>query len=277
VPSLREIEQTVAALWLNEDARTWLVKRKGAPPDCLKNAPPEILDTVDRKGVALYADLMNYGHQDVMASIYPYCQRLLGKQWESTVDDYLLRFPPEHYNFNRLCSRLPEYFTTYGGTLIEKHPFLPELADYEWIELEKMEQDAAIKTLPHSELSDLGQLAALRPLVNPTLTVRDYRFNILDIAARLDEGKRLGKAVQPERTFVAIYRHPQSHLCRFVELGEAAAAIIDAARGGLSYQQLIPQAVAALSGDPQQAVMAFLELVEEFQELAIFVGSEPAA
>jgi len=277
VPSLREIEQTVAALWLNKEARTWLVKRKGEPPECLKNAPPGILETVDKKGVSLYADLMNYGHQDVMSSIYPYCQKLLGKRWESTVDDYLLQFPPDHYNFNRLCHRLSEYFTTYGGTLTDKFPFLPELADYEWIELEKMEQDVAIKTAPHKELDDLGQLASLRPLVNPTLTVRDYRFNILEIAARLEEGKRLGKAVQPERTFVAIYRHPGSHHCRYVELGESATAIIDAARGGLSYQQLIAHAVAAISGDPQQAVVDFLELVEQFQELGIFVGSQEAA
>jgi hypothetical protein len=273
VPSLREIQQGVATLWANQEARTWLVKRKGKRPDCLRDVPPEILESVDRKGVELYAELLHFGHHDVMDSIYPYCAQLLSTQWPAIVDDYLLRFPPDHYNFNRLCSRLPAYFTTYGGKYTLKFPFLSELADYEWIELEKIEQDEQIDSEPHTQLSDPAQFVTLSPLLNPTVTMRDYRFNILSIARRLEQGKKLGK-VEPERTLVAIYRQPQTHLCKFVELGEAAASIVEATRAGdKTYQQLLPLALALVPDtEPQQAVTDFLELIEELQELGIFVG-----
>ncbi len=97
MPSLREIEQSVATLWLNREAREWLIKgRKKEKPESLKDVPEELLQAVDRDGVALYGGLISYGHQDVMESIYPYCARLLGKKWLTVVEDYLLKFPPDH-------------------------------------------------------------------------------------------------------------------------------------------------------------------------------------
>jgi hypothetical protein len=273
VPSLREIEKAVSTLWLNKEARMWLVKRKGEVPACLRDAPPEILQQVDRKGVELYAELMNFGHQDVMASIYPFCMKLLAKKWEPTVDDYLLKFPPEHYNFNRLCNRLSEYFTTYGGISMERFPFLAELADYEWIELEKLEADVAIETFPHHEFSDPKQISELGPVVNPTLTVREYKYDIMEIASSLEHGDKLGK-VAPKPTFVAVYRHPETHLCKFVELGAAAAKVVEAARSPKVYQQLIPVALSSMPNTtPQEATVEFLQLVEDLQEMKLFVGS----
>jgi hypothetical protein len=278
VPSLREIEQTVATLWLDKEARQWLLsKRKGKPPASLANAAEEILRSVDRKGIELYGNLINFGHQDVMEAVYPYCSKLLAQKWPDIVDDYLRRYPPEHHNFNRLCARFPEYVTKYGGSLLERYPFLPELADYEWIELEKMEEPADIKRFPHSELSDLTQIASLRPVLNPTAIIRRYSYNVLDIGDTIEHEGKLARKVHPDETLVAIYRDPETHRCRFVVLGTASASVVEAARNALSYQQLIPVVVGAMpNSDPQQAVIDFLELVEELQQFGIFVGSAPA-
>jgi hypothetical protein len=276
VPSLHEIEKAVSTLWLNKEARMWLVKRKGEAPECLRGASPEILQQVDRKGVELYAELMNFGHQDVMASIYPFCSKLLGKKWEPTVDDYLIKFPPDHYNFNRLCNRLSEYFKQYGGISVERFPFLAELADYEWIELDKMEADVTIQTFAHHELTDPSQISEFAPVVNPSLTVREYKYDIMEIAATLEHGDTLGK-VAPKRTFVAVYRHPETHLCKFVELGEAAVKVVEAARSHKVYQQLLPIALSAMPNkSPQEATVQFLQLVEDLQEMKLFVGSTKA-
>src|SRR3990167_6997962 len=143
--SLRDIEKTVTRIWLNQDARDWLSAGSGAPPpDCLKDADPAILEQIDQKGSNLYATLMRAGHHDVMESIYPYCSKLFKDQFESIINDYLTKFPSDHYNFNRLCSRFSEYLTTYGGTWLERYPYIAELADYEWLELEKIEQAVRI-------------------------------------------------------------------------------------------------------------------------------------
>lgn len=276
MPSLHEIEKTVATLWLNREARQWLLSgRKGPMPAVLADAPAEVLRAVDRKGIDLYADLMAFGHHDVMHSVYPFTAALLGEtKWHGVVEDYLLRFPPDHYNFNRLCNKLSQYFTIYGGSLVDKYPFLPELADYEWIELEKMEEDVEIIVFPHQQLTTPEQIASLTPAVNPTLTVRDYKYNVLEIGDLLKDGRKLGK-VKPARTLVACYRHPQTHVGKFAEIGEAAAKIVELVRQQLmTYQSLIPVAVSLTPGlDPQESVADFLELVEDLQELGIFVGS----
>ena len=274
MPSLREIEKSVSALWLNKDAREWLASDRKTPmPECLHGAPEEVLRTVDRKGVDLYGELLRFGLHDVMESIYPYCSKLLGKKWSGIVDDYRRKFPADHHNFNRLCKNLPQYFSLYGGSNLERYPFLVELADYEWIELEKMEEDVDIQTYEHTQLTSPEQIAALGPVVNPTLSVRDYKYNILEIASYIESGRKLPK-MKEERTLVAVYRRADSHRCKFVEIGEAAAKIVEISRQFTTYQALIP-IVVALTPElpPQESVAQFLELVEDLQELGIFVGS----
>jgi Putative DNA-binding domain len=279
VPSLREIQQTISTLWLDKEARIWLVKRRGPRPQSLQGASDEILKNADHAGLQLYSELLNFGHQDVMASVYPYCSKLLGKKWEETVEDYLRKLPPDHYNFNRLCSRFSQYLTEFGGEWLKRWPFLAELADYEWIELEKLEQDVRIEALPHQPLTDLAQVMSLKPVLNPSVTVRHYSYDILAIADNLEEGKRISK-VAPISSFVAAYRHPQTQRCCFAELGAAAAKAVEesssSSGNGLSYQQLIPLTFAIMGeADPQSAMMQFLEMVEELQEMRIFVGSQP--
>ena len=278
MPSLREIEKSVTALWLNKEARDWLASDRKEPlPECLKGAPVEVLRTVDRNGVNLYGELMRFGLHDVMESIYPYCSRLLGKKWTAIVDDYRLKFPADHHNFNRLCKNLPQYFSLYGGNNLERYPFLPELADYEWVELEKMEEDVDVKPCEHVQLSTPEQIVGFSPVVNPTLSVRDYKYNILEIASYLESGRKLPK-MKAERTLVAVYRVADSHRCKFVEVGEAAAKIVEIARQGTTYQALIP-IVVALTPElaPQDSVAQFLELVEDLQDLGIFIGSAEIA
>jgi hypothetical protein len=276
VPSLRETEQTLSTLWLDAKARQWLLSGKsGKRPPSLAGAPQEILDNVDQRGVKLYGGLISYGHQDVMESIFPYCCRLIGKQWEETVADYLLKFPPEHYNLNRLCKRFPEYLTTYGATFLKRYPYLSELADYEWIELEKLEDDRSITVYPHQSLASPDQIARLSPVVNPTVTVRCYSFDISSINERLESGGKPGK-VKAEKSYVAVYRHPETHQAKFVDLGIAAAKIVEqAAAKPSTYQDLLPIAIEHSDyDDPQKAVLEYLELVEDLQELRIFVGSK---
>ena len=276
MPSLRDIEKTVSTLWMNRQARNWLLSGgKGQRPPNLQDAPLELLSAVDKDGVRLYGNLMNYGHHDVMESIYPFCSKILGRAWSNTVDDYLEKLPPDHYNFNRLCYRLSEYFTEYGDKLMEKHPYLAELADYEWIELEKIEQDVDIKVYPAPPLTTPEQIAALAPVVNPTVTVRKYEYNIPEIAEKVESGAKLPTKIKKETTYVAILRHGETHRCRFVEIGPAAAHIIElAASQTLSYQSLIPVVVSMTPNvDPQKSVSDFLQLIEDFQEMHVFVGS----
>src|SRR5215470_7735633 len=154
--SLREIEQAMVTLWMNRGAREKFLHGTGgkkARQSGVDRLSPELLAGIDKRGVRVYARLLNFGHHDVMLSIYPGCAKLLADKWERVVDGYLEYFPPSHYNFNRTAARFSEFLAAYGDRYQKKFPYIAELADYEWLELEILERDVEIKVTPYEPLT----------------------------------------------------------------------------------------------------------------------------
>jgi hypothetical protein len=276
--SLHEIEKTMRMLWMDRKEREAFLDgptAKKKKQSRIAEVNPELLNEIDKEGVKLYAGLMNFGHNDVMLSIYPGCAKLLDEKWEDVVDHYLEKYPPEHFNLNQLARRFPEYLTRYGERHLKRFPYLAELADYEWIELELMEADRPVQVNGFQSLTTPEHFENLAPVVNQVLVVREYQYPITSVVDHLEDDCCLPRDVEPAKTFVAIYRDPDSNLCRFLEVGDSAAQIIKTAQAAPTpYRDLLGLAVSLSSAqDPQQAVMDFLELVEKLQSVSLFVGS----
>ena len=81
--------------------------------------------------------------------------------------------------------------------------------------------------------------------------------------------------VDKESTIVAVYRDPEDHSSRFLELGRLSAQVVEqAARQTCSYGDLVGSVVAmSPDKDPHESVLAFLELVEELEGKRLFIGS----
>lgn len=278
MPSLREIEKTLTTLWTNGEARRWLLA--GAPsdqaPQAVAELSSEMLPQLDQRGVELYGKLIEYGHHDVMESIYPHCAFLLADQWQSVMEDYFLKFPPAHYNLNRICQPFPAYVTEYGGKYLKRYPFLAELADYEWIELEKMEESREVKRFGGEAINGLEQIVGSSPVVNPTLTLRRYEYPLLEIVEKLEEGLRLPAKIKKSVTFVAVFREPDSHGAEFMELGETVVKLLEKTLSEkVSYQDLLLQFLADNpQASPEAGIIEFLEIIEELQSSCLLVGSQ---
>jgi hypothetical protein len=277
--SLHEIEKTMRMLWMDRkererflDGKSSKKKQQTAKVD---EVHPELLTAIDKNGVKLYAGLMNYGYQDLMLSVYPGCAKLLDDKWSDVVDHYLEKYPPSHFNLNQTARRFPDYLTKYGDRYLKRFPYLAELADYEWIELELMEVDREIAVHDWSSLSAPEHFEQFAPVVNPVLLIREYKYPITSVVDHLEDDCCLPRDVEPDDTFVAIFRDPDSGFCRFLEVGQAAANIIRTAEAAPTpYRDLLTMAVSASEGnDPQLAVMQFLELIEKLQSVRLFVGS----
>jgi hypothetical protein len=82
--------------------------------------------------------------------------------------------------------------------------------------------------------------------------------------------------VEPKPTSVALYRDPYGHHCRFLELGDLAAAVVDTARKSQQSYAALAELVVGLSGErsAEQSVLEFLELVDKLQSVYLFVGSK---
>jgi hypothetical protein len=278
--SLHEIEKTMRMLWMDRKEREAFLdgqtgKKKKAAASRVSEVSPELLGEIDKNGVKLYAGLLNYGHQDLMLSIYPGCAKLIGDKWEDVVDHYLEKYPPEHFNLNRTASRFPEYIGKYGDRYLKRFPYLAELADYEWIELELMESDVAIEVCEFTSLTTPEHFEQWAPVVNQVLLLREYKYPITNVVDHLEDDCCLPRDVEPAQTFVAVYRDPETNFCRFLEVGQSAAKVISTAQAArVPYRDLLGLAVSmSAAQDPQQAVVEFLELIEKLQSLSLFVGS----
>lgn len=280
--SLRDIEKTLLNLWMFHGARLQL--RGEASKSAKKSAgksylslPPEILEQIDRRGVELYAELLNIGHQDLMENIYPGCAKLIGDKWGQIVDHYLEHFPPAHFNLNRAAEHFPQYLREHGYRYTRTYPYIVELADYEWLELDILEHPGKVVKFPQIALTDSGQFASLRPVVNPVLAIRRYKYPIPEIVQHLEDDCCVPKDVAPKVTHVIDYRDPDSKDCRFLEVGEITARLVQCAlERPVSYKEMIAMSLAeAGQVSAQDCVIQFLEMVEQLQERSLFVGSQP--
>ncbi len=270
-PSLHEVEQTLSTLWLREAVRKSFSRGDSG-------ISPQIAKDIDKSGVELYATLIDYGQQDLMASVYPYCAKILKTKWEPTVREYFLTYPANHFNLNRAAQRFPIYLKNEGKQFLRKYPFLAELAEYEWLELELLEVDKEVTPQPILVLSKPEQFIHFAPLLNPALLLRQYQYPISEIIEKIDKKKSIS-SIAPHTSRVAIYRHPVTNHCKYLDVGEIAFEVIQASSDvPHSYADLISLAVTrAGNPDPQKTVVEFLDLVEKLQELQVFIGSTKLA
>lgn len=262
--SLREIEKTLTSIWMERQP-----VESAQSLSCILEG-----EEFDAAGARLYARLIGYGHSDVLTSIYPYCAQILGNNWEKLVKRYVQVFPPDHFHLNSSARRFPQFISEYCTDLLDKRPYLAELADYEWLEMELLEVDTTIGVTERTPLSDPQTFISLGPILNPTLAVRTYKYPIQKIVDLLDEGKGTRKKFSPESSHVAMYRDPFSHKVRIVELDDNARILLAEAATS-SYGDLAKHAV-ALNPDrnPQSTVTDVIELIEQFHEINLFVGEK---
>lgn len=276
MPSLREIEKTVGTIWINREARDWFLKgrpKKGAP-NSIEDLSSDVLDVLDPKGAELYGRLINFGHYDLLCSIFPYCHKVLGKSWDEVAEEYFLEYPSDHYNLNRICRHFSQFFANHAE-LLEKYPYLAELADYEWLELERAEDPALIERADDVSIDSLERIGSYSPVVNPTLVLRKYEFPILEMASHFENAKRIKRKFEKQNCNIIMYRDPAGNRVRIMELGKVASALVlQGQAAGSTYQDLLRSALELNpQGDPQALIVQFLELVEELQADNIFVGS----
>lgn len=268
---LHTIQRSLATLWTRESARDDLIS--GRQPDGVAS---DITPIVDRRGVALYASLINIGHQDLMKSIYPGCSKLLSRSWTKLVKRYMETCPPDHYNLNAAAKGFSQFLIEHCPEIVTRHPFMPDLADYEWIELEIMERDGKPEAGEKIGLDNPETFQKYGPVLNSILVVRRYRYPISKIVDWLKDDIRLPRRVKREPVVLAIYRDPDELYARFIELGNLAANVLEKlAERQHTYAELLKFAVSESKGaDPQETVMQSIELFEQLNELNVLLGSK---
>lgn len=273
--ALSEIEANLQTLWTNKESRKdFLAGKLRLFPDGQEPDP---------KGIMLYADLMQIGQMNLMESIYPACQRIIS-DFELHVYNYMQEFPPIHFNLNQAAKGFSDYLLNSCPSLLKKYPFLPELADYEWIELEVMEVDVDWPFYEQIVLNDPGLFATCKPVLNPTLRLRKYKYPISDIVDKLidnsdsdsnDNAQDLVKSVKKKPVTLAIFREPKTHEVKFLELGEITRfAIEQIITNKPTYQELLALTIPAFpKRKADEVVLELLDIFPKLEEHKLILGS----
>lgn len=269
--SLHEIQFALKKLWIDTESCSRYMACESS--DCCSDEGyDKLCHSADRQGVWLYTQLIRLGWHDVMSSIYPLTEELLSVEWCHTVDNYLKVYPPRHFNLNQLANRFSCFLAAHEKNLLKRYPFIAELADYEWLELEVLE-DLAVVPEP---LLAVEQLIGCQPIVNPTVRTRRYQYPLPEIANLIECGECTSTLpTQEKQTWMLAYRTSQSNACRIIEVSELVFMILEAAKAkGSTYDELAVQAINLCEGSlpKQDAVLQFIDLIEKLHEMNAFVG-----
>lgn len=273
--SLEYIQSTLHSLWSNEEFCHDYFNDIAEYSKTAKQTRPKLL--FDRRGVELYGRLIRYGWHDTMSALYPVCEELLKEQWRAIVERYLKVCPPSHFNLNQIGKEFSNYLIAFEGAIVKDYPFISQLADYEWLELEVLEHSSIVSREPWQPLETTDQFVALRPRVNPTLNLRHYDYRIADISYNIENGHCIDEISEAQETFVAGFRPFQSSKSNLIETNNLSVLLLEkAASKEFSYKDLALVTIQFYGNEePGSAITEFIELVERLQEMDVLVGSAP--
>jgi len=277
--TLGEIETDLQTLWTNKNSRKDFL---AGNLKLFKNSQEP-----DHKAISLYADLLLTGQINLMESIYPACQRIItDSDFEPLVYKYMEECPPKHFNLNQSAKGFSDYLARKCTGLTKKYPFLPELADYEWVELEVMEADVDWPEHEAIVLNDPALFATCKPVLNPTLRLRNYKYpisNIVDNLIDLDsdsneEAQKIVMAIKQDPVTLAIFREPKTHEVKFLELGEISRFAIEQIQGKVlhkpTYQELLALTIPAFAKrKADEVVLELLDILPKLEEHKLILGS----
>ena len=228
--------------------------------------PPGIED----RRLAVYRELVFNNLDGLLAGNFPVIRRTLADaDWQAL----LRRFLASHRSDTPLFTRLGlEFIAFLESEEHPAHPWLPELAHYEWAELGLQLSDTAPPQVAGGAPGSPPGQALLDgiPVLSPLAWPLAYRWPVHRIGDGLRPSEPLAAPV-----FLAVYRD-RDDAVRFLEINAATARLIELMRAEplLPGRELALRVAAELRhDDPQTVIAGARTLLEMLRERDIVLGT----
>lgn len=229
-----------------------------------RNAPRPKGVSVRRMKV--YNELLFNNTEGFLLSCFPVCRKILGKRrWDRLVRGFFR----DHVSHTPYFRQIPEEFLKYlqdEWQPPEEFPaFLPELAHYEWVELEL---DTSNRDAELPDFDAYGDLLNGRPLLNPVLRILAYRWPVERISPRYQPTQ-----VPEAATFILAFRDAEFNV-QFIGISAAVARLLtliqeNDALTGAGAAELLAQELTM----PPEAVSGFAkDLMQSLRTQGVFLG-----
>lgn len=179
---------------------------------------------VPARRMKIYKELLYNNVEGFLLACFPVCRAVLGqRKWTRLAREFFR----EHRSHTPYFRQIPDEFLKYLQDVWQQPDdmpeFLPELAHYEWVELE-LSTSNRDENLPAYEAG--GDLLQGRPLRNPVMQVLAYRYPVHTIGP----GNK-PKTAPDAPTFLLAFRTPEFEV-KFSAINAATAGLPSAMRAG---------------------------------------------
>jgi len=176
----------------------------------------------------------------VLAGLFP------PEEWEGIVREYFHTHPPDHYEMNANAARFPAFIHRLAGEgRFGIGAFHQELAEMEWQEWLAF---SSPRRIPAPE--DLGA-----PALNPTLTVLELSFPVVEYSDRWEEERVNGfpNGVPPvpgekDPGIVFVFRHPRSQEAVVIRAADPHLFVFKVVHDAIPLDRAAPEAGIDLPG-----------------------------
>ncbi|NWG86286.1 MAG: putative DNA-binding domain-containing protein, partial [Hydrogenophilaceae bacterium] len=174
---------------------------------------------VPARRMKVYNELLYNNVEGFLLACFPVCRAILGQgKWTRLAREFFR----EHRSHTPYFRQIPDEFLKYLQDTWQRPDdvpeFLPELAHYEWVELELATSNRD-EGLPAYDAA--GDLLSGHPLLNPVLRVLAYRYPVHRLGPR-----HKPKTAPQAPTFLLAYRTPEFEV-RFSLINAATARLVE--------------------------------------------------
>ena len=231
-----------------------------------------------RERFLLYQELLCYTIVEGIRRIFPYALKLLNlsnDQLIGAAEEYRRLYPNPSYQSHVSLRHFPDFIKSSARFVEAKemHPYLVELAQYEWSELAVLDMPDPLELDLSTDLA--GDWLDAR-LVWNALIGSEYGYDIPQIISMLQQGELepSGNYIKP--SYLVLYRDPESFVVRSLRLQSFAAQAMHVmtqdACLGLSCGQLIEVIANLLALDLQRTQDSLKELLETLLAKKVLLG-----
>jgi len=233
--------------------------------DPAANPPPP---GIEERRLQIYRELFFNNVDSLLSTGFPVIRRILGRDaWQLLVR----RFYAEHESHTPLFPEIGREFQRYLQARAERgsddHPFLVELAHYEWVELALSLDENEIDAVTHDPNGDVIGGA---PVVSPLAWLLQYRFPVHQVR---EDFRPQEPSAQPN--FLVVSRNRSDEIV-FTELNALSFKLLEVlkANPGVTGLDVIEALVNALGATGAQDMSeAAKAMLLRFRERDILLGT----
>lgn len=224
----------------------------------------EIPDHIESRRMKIYQDLFYNNIEGFVSSAFPVVRTLFDDVlWHQMIRDFMIEHRCQSPLFAEISMEFLDYLSSNRKDLLQKYPFLLELAHYEWVEIAVVYGDENA-TITEQSIDWIKQ----KPVLSSICHVLAYEYPVHLISTDF-----IPNESQKQPTFLVVYRDHQDEI-HFMEINAVSYRLLSMMDGVTTGESLLADIATELQNpEPESLYPMAIELMDSFHDKNILLGT----